>query len=88
MIAAEFVSFLQAVFFFIELVIYKRICNALISDCPSNDQKCDNKDNLVLLNYPVVLRKPLLSNVEYLSSLVLINYFFNAGFNIITKYNR
>ena len=48
MIAAEFVSFLQAAFFFIELVIYKRICNALISDCPSNNQKCDNKDNLVL----------------------------------------
>ena len=48
MIATEFVSFLQAAFSFIELVIYKRICNALISDCPSNDQKCDNKDNLVL----------------------------------------
>ena len=48
MIAAEFDSFLQAVFFFIELVIYKRICNALISDYPSNDHKCDNKDNLVL----------------------------------------
>ena len=48
MIAAEFVSFLQAAFSFIELVIYKRICNALISDCPSNNQKCDNKDNLVL----------------------------------------
>ena len=37
--APEFVSFLQAVFFFIELVIYKRICNALIIDCLSNNQK-------------------------------------------------
>ena len=36
--APEFVSFLQAVFFFIELVIYKRIWNNLISDYPSNDQ--------------------------------------------------
>ena len=34
-----FVSFLEAVFFFIEFVIYKHTCNALISDCPNNDQK-------------------------------------------------
>ena len=37
--APEIVSFLQAVFFLIESVVYKRICNVLISDCPSNDQK-------------------------------------------------
>ena len=34
----EFVSFLQIVFFFIELVFYKCICNARISDCPPNNQ--------------------------------------------------
>ena len=42
--ALEFFSFLQVVFFFIELVIYKCICNAMISDCPSNDQIGDSKD--------------------------------------------
>ena len=35
----EFISFLQAVFFFIELVICESICNAIIRDCPSSDQK-------------------------------------------------
>ena len=44
--APEFASFLQAVFLFIQLVIYMRICNTLISDCPSNDQKSDSKGNL------------------------------------------
>ena len=34
--APDFVSFLLAVFFCIELVTYKHICKALISDCPSN----------------------------------------------------
>ena len=55
--ALVFVSFLQAVFFFIELVIYKRICNALSSDYPSDDQKWNNKDNLLLWNCPIVLLK-------------------------------
>ena len=45
--ASVFVSFLQAVFFFIELTIYKCICNALSSDCPSDDQKSNNKDLFV-----------------------------------------
>ena len=43
--APDFVSFLQAAFFLIELAIYKGICNALTSDCLSNDQKWDSKDN-------------------------------------------
>ena len=34
--APVIVSFLQAVFFFIRFFIYKRICDTLISDCPSN----------------------------------------------------
>ena len=50
-----FVSFLEAVFFFIEFVIYEHTCNALISDCPNNDQKCDSKGNLLSWNYPIVL---------------------------------
>ena len=33
--------------FFIEVVIYKRVCNAVMSDCPSNDKKYDSKDNWV-----------------------------------------
>ena len=40
--APEFVSFLQSLFFFIELVIYKRTCNALITD-----KKWDSKDSLL-----------------------------------------
>ena len=35
----------MVVFFFIELIVYKRICIALITDCPSNDQKWGSKDN-------------------------------------------
>ena len=45
---SEFVPFLQAVFFFIELVIYKCICNALISDDPSNDQKMRQQRQLII----------------------------------------
>ena len=45
---------LQVVFSFIESVIYKHICNALISDCPSNDKKLDSKDNLISWNYTTV----------------------------------
>ena len=52
---SEFVLFLQVVFFFIELVIYKLICNALICNCPSNDVKRDSKDNLLSWNYTIVL---------------------------------
>ena len=52
--APEFISFLQAIFFFIELVIYKHICNALIRDCPSNDKKWDSKDNLLSWNDTIV----------------------------------
>ena len=36
---------LKAVFFFIELVAYECIYNALMSDCPSKDQKWDSNDN-------------------------------------------
>ena len=60
-IAPELVSFLQIVFLFIELVIYKFICNALISDCTFNDQKLNIKGNLSSWNYRTVLR-----NAEYL----------------------
>ena len=35
--AYEFALFLKAVIFFIELVIYKCICDVLISDYPSDD---------------------------------------------------
>ena len=37
--APKFVSLLQAVFFFGELVIYKRVCNTLISEHLSNQQR-------------------------------------------------
>ena len=53
---SEFISFLKAVFYFIELVMYKPICNSLIRDCPSNDQKCDNKDNLLSWNYTTLMK--------------------------------
>ena len=55
--APEFVSVFQAVFSFIELVIYKSICNALTSDCPFNHQKWDSRDNLLSWNYTIVLRE-------------------------------
>ena len=47
---SEFVSFLQAVvFFIIELVIDKLLYNALICDCPSNDQKLDSEETITEL---------------------------------------
>ena len=45
----------EAVFFFIELVIYKRICNALSNDFQSNDPKWDIRDILLWCNYTIVL---------------------------------
>ena len=35
--------------FFIELIIYECFCNALISDCPSNDQKWDSKKQMFIM---------------------------------------
>ena len=62
--APEFVSVLQADFFFIELVIYKRICAAIISGCPSNYEKWDSNDNALTWYYAIVLWK---DNEEILS---------------------
>lgn len=53
--APEFVSFLHVEFSFIELVIHERICNALMSDRLSNDQKLDSKYTLLSGNYAIVL---------------------------------
>ena len=39
-----FALFLQAILF-VEMVICKRICYAVISNCPSDNQKWDSKDN-------------------------------------------
>ena len=51
----KFVPFLKIVTFFIGLLIHK--CNALISDCPSNDPKWDSNDNLLSWNYTIMLWK-------------------------------
>ena len=53
--APELFPFLQAVFFFMEFVIYKRICDVLVNDCLSNGEKWDSKDNLLSWNYAIVL---------------------------------
>ena len=55
--APELFPFLQAVFFFMEFVIYKRICDVLVNDCLSNGEKWDSKDNLLSWNYAIVLWK-------------------------------
>ena len=55
--APEFVSVLQADFFFIELVMYKRICAAIISGCPSNYEKWDSNDNSLTWYYGIVFWK-------------------------------
>ena len=49
--APKFVSLLQAVFFFGELVIYKRVCNTLISEHLSNQQR-----QLVIEPYNIVMK--------------------------------
>ena len=54
--ALEFVSFLQAVFFFIELVIYKRICSAQIIDCLSNNQKWKALTTFIMELYDSVMK--------------------------------
>ena len=60
-VSFEFLSFLQAVFFFIELVVFKRICKTLVYNCTSNDQKWNSKDNLLSWNYTIVLSKTTLT---------------------------
>lgn len=55
--SSEFVSFLQAVFVFIELAIYKHIWNVVISNYLSNDQNWDSEDNLLSWNHTIALWK-------------------------------
>ena len=76
--ARESVLFLQAVFFFIELAIYKCICNTQISDC---FQMVKNETTKITYFHGT-------RNVEYLFHLLFLNSSVNVNFNIITKYNR
>ena len=50
---------IKTVFFFIELVIYKCISNAVISECLSNDKKWDNNNNLLSWSYTMILWKTM-----------------------------
>ena len=54
---SKFILQLQGVFFFIELDVYKCISSTLIRNCPSNEQKLDNKDNVLSQNYTMMLWK-------------------------------
>ena len=80
--APEFVSFLQAVFFFIELVIYKRICNALIIDCLSNNQKW----KALTTFYNGTVRQCYENDCKEMLSFYFLGlylFFVKTGFNII-----
>ena len=73
---SEFVSFLQAVvFFIIELVIDKLLYNALICDCPSNDQKLDSEETITELYNSVMkttVKNPLPFRLQFVDTSFIV----------------
>ena len=85
--ALEFVSFLQAVFFFIELVIYKRICSAQIIDCLSNNQKWKALTTFIMELYDSVM-KMIVKKCLVFISFDFIYFLLRQDSALFSKYNR